>query len=154
MTTEERLEVTQKDSAPKNHRRRWTFWRLVVVVMAAVLTCRIVVSLAWIAVLYVSGQQRLVNLEALSDPAWWSGRLGEFIGMGVGSGALLVVSFLVLRRNALKWRAGTYTFGTVVRLIIFAPIFLVASLSVVAYAFGFFLGDLLLALAEVIWKAP
>ena len=139
MTTDERIEKPQ---------RKHGCWWLFAVVMASALTCRIVVSLAMCFLLVVLGQQSKIHLEALSNPAWWAGELGGFIGLSLGPGAILVLSFLVLRKNVVLWRAGTHTFGVVLRIIIAAPIFFVASLGVGAWAFGFYLADLVRA----IWR--
>ena len=149
MTTEERLEKVEPEQACGKRRSRWTFWRLVVLVMAVLVLCRIVVMLAMCSLLVVRGQQSHIQLEAMSDPAWWGGQIGEVLGLSVW-GILLVGSFAVVRDNAMKWRAGTHAFGTVVCIIMAAPVFLVAFLGLVAWVFGFWLGDLV----RVIWHAP
>jgi hypothetical protein len=138
MTTDERIEKPERERAGG-----WLF----AVVMASAVMCRIVVTLAMCFLLVVRGQQSNIHLEALSDPAWWAGELGGFIGISMW-GAFLVLFFLVLRKNIVLWHAGTHTFGVVLRIIIAAPIFFVASLGVGAWVFGFWLGDL----ARVIWR--
>ena len=161
MTTDERIERVEPEQARGKRRSRWTDKRLFVVIIAAAVTCRVVVVAILYAVLVVIGQQRLIYHEALrndffflvfsiSDFRWWIIGLIEPVRIVFWS-FFLVGSLDVLRRNAVKWRAGTHTFGTMLRIIVAAPIFFVASLSVVAWVFGFELSNLVI---RVMWYAP
>jgi hypothetical protein len=129
MTTEEHL-----------YRRR--LLRLVVLVIAAVVTCRMVMFAVLYAVLVVLGRQQLVDLQVLAEPTWWSETAGEVLGLSVW-GIFLVGLFEVIWDNGVKWRARTYTFDIVLCTI-------AGFLALVTWTFGFWLGDLV----RVIWHAP
>lgn len=115
---------------------------MVVLVIAAVVTCRMVMFAVLYAVLVVLGRQQLVDLQVLAEPTWWSETAGEVLGLSVW-GIFLVGLFEVIWDNGVKWRARTYTFDIVLCTI-------AGFLALVTWTFGFWLGDLV----RVIWHAP